>query len=169
MSFLGVHIGDFRCAALAVSERGDIVSAQSERYPETEDTSVTWSAVCAVMRRAASQALEESDPVVAIAPAATSNRLITLDQDDNPIELLDPARTEDSGRLSEEIDVERVFRITGSYGPERLVAWKRANRPAGEPCRLVLWEDFFIGRLTGTFRIRPIAGRTNRGPRYQGS
>ena len=165
MSLIGLDIGTTGCKAIVFSESGDILAQASREYPvlfprplwAEQDADKVFSLAMQSLTEAAQQAA--ADPPTAMAISCQGEAIIAVSKIGSPLRhaiLGMDTRTEaENTWLEKQFNGDELFRRTGmplhTVNTLPKLLWLQNNEPEiwNEADQFLLYEDFFIRRLTG--------------------
>lgn len=158
---VGLDIGTSSAKALAIDERGHVLSQATVAYPIDEPQPGWFEQNPEDWIRAAGECLDRCGPADAVGITGQMHGAVTLDSSDDPIRpaiLWNDQRTESQCReIDERVGPERVRRITGNapmtgfQAPKLL--WMREHEPEnfGRIAATLLPKDYVAYQLTGRY------------------
>ena len=176
MSFIGLDIGTTGCKAIVFDERWEILAKASREYPiltprpgwAEQDAKLVWE--LALQSLSEATAHSGSKPA-AMALSVQGEAVMPVDRDGDPLRHamlgMDTRTTAESDWLAAKFSAEELYRRTGmpihTMNTLNKLLWLRKNEPDvwKSTHQFVLYEDFFIRRLTGNASISHcLASRT---------
>jgi xylulokinase len=176
MSFIGLDIGTTGCKAIVFDERWKILAKASREYPiltprpgwAEQDPELVWK--LAVESLAQATAESKSKPM-AMTLSVQGEAVMPVDRDGNPLRHailgMDTRTTAENDWLAAKFGAEDLYRRTGmpihTMNTLNKLLWLRKNEPDiwRSAHQFLLYEDFFIRRLTGNASISHcLASRT---------
>ena len=177
MSFIGLDIGTTGCKAIIFHEDGTILSRAAREYgiatprPDwaEQDAERVWALAWSALKEAVPAAAD--DPPVAMALSCQGEAVVPVDGDGRamrPMILgMDTRTTVENRWLDEQFGADALFARTGmalhTINTLPKLLWLQRNEPEiwAAANQFLLYEDFFLRRLTGAAVISPcLASRT---------
>ena len=165
MSVIGLDIGTTGCKATVFSDAWDIVGSASREYavlaPRTDWAEQDAELVFQLALEALAEAVAQSsaDPPKALALSVQGEAVIPVDAAGRPLRHailgMDTRTRAENAWLSETFDPDVLFRRTGmpmhTMNTLTKLLWLKTHEPQtwSDAARFLLYEDYFLRRLTG--------------------
>jgi len=165
MSVIGLDIGTTGCKAAVFNDEWKIVATASREYPvltphpywAEQDADLVWRLALDVLAQVA--ALNKDDPPKALALSVQGEAVIPVDPKGRPVRHailgMDTRSTAENEWLAETFGPESLFERTGmpmhTMNTITKLLWLQQNesRIWGNAAQWLLYEDYFLRRLTG--------------------
>ena len=177
MSVVGLDIGTTGCKAIVFGDDWEILGQGKREYSiltpraqwAEQDAELVWKLAIDSLAEAVSRS--KSDPPTAMALSVQGEAVIPVDKEGRPLRNailgMDTRTTEENAWLAETFGAEELFNRTGmpmhTANTLTKLLWLKKHEPAvWESSRqFLLYEDYFLRRLTGTATISHcLASRT---------
>lgn len=177
MSLVGLDIGTTSCKAISFDTNGNILATTSREYSieaprvgwAEQDAEIVWKLAMEALNNTLS--LSKNSPPVAMALSVQGEAIIPVDKSFNPMAPailgMDTRTTKQNQWLEKNIGKEKLFELTGmpthTINTLPKLLWIRENKKDiwNSAHKFLLYEDFFIARLTGKTSISHcLASRT---------